>query len=201
MQLLPQHCHVTVVGQLHKLHGLAADAMDDYWEWFNNLDPLSDDSHEDVDADALMNLDEYLQGTNPKSPDSDLDLMTDGFEVLYGLNPLVDDASGDLDEDTLTNLQEYLLGLNPSSVDTDQDLMDDAWEVRHYLNPLMDDASWDPDEDGATNLEEYQAGTNPLVPNTGGGSLMTAALLGIGIAGGVLAMVVLFKGRSPEPSK
>jgi parallel beta-helix repeat protein len=178
-----------------------SDAMDDYWEWFNNLDPLSDDSHEDVDADALMNLDEYLQGTNPKSPDSDLDLMTDGFEVLYGLNPLVDDASGDLDEDTLTNLQEYLLGLNPSSVDTDQDLMDDAWEVRHYLNPLMDDASWDPDEDGATNLEEYQAGTNPLVPNTGGGILMTAALLGIGIAGGVLAMVVLFKWRSPEPSK
>ena len=190
------------------LNGLSAnntdsdsDTMEDYWEWFNNLDPLSDDSHEDDDADALMNLDEYLQGTNPQSPDSDLDLMTDGFEVLYGLNPLADDSSGDLDEDTLTNLQEFLLGLNPSSIDTDQDLMDDAWEVRYYLNPLLDDADWDPDEDGVTNLEEYQAGTNPLVPNTGGGLLMTAALLGIGIAGGVLAMIVLFKWRSPKPSK
>ena len=191
-------------------HGLMAnnidsdsDLMDDFWEWTNNLDPLFDDSSADYDADALMNIDEYNHGTDPQSSDSDMDSMTDGFEVLYGLNPLVDDAAEDNDSDTLTNLQEFLLGLNPSSEDSDQDLMDDAWEVHHYLNPLLDDAGWDPDGDGATNYEEYLAGTNPLVPNGLGGTspLMAAALIGLGVAGGVIATVVLVRWRAPKPKK
>lgn len=180
-----------------------SDAMDDYWEWINNLNPLFDDSFMDSDADALMNIDEYGHGTNPQSPDSDLDSMTDGFEVLYGLDPLTDDAADDLDSDTLTNLQEFILGLNPASNDSDQDLMDDAWEVRHYLNPLLDDADWDPDGDGVTNYEEYLAGTNPLVPNGVGAEspLMAAALIGLGLASGVIAMVILVRWRPAKVSK
>ncbi len=177
-----------------------ADTMNDHWEWINNLNPLFDDSQVDADADALMNIDEYLHGTDPRRPDSDLDSMTDGFEVQYGLNPLTDDAEDDLDGDTLSNVLEFLLGLNPASVDSDQDLMDDAWEVRYYLNPLVDDAGWDPDEDGATNYEEYLAGTNPLVAGAGGSAspVVAAALIGLGVAGGVIAMAILFRWRSPK---
>ena len=180
-----------------------ADTMDDHWEWINNLNPLFDDSQVDADADALMNSDEYLHGTDPRRPDSDLDSMTDGFEVQYGLNPLTDDAEDDLDGDTLSNVLEFLLGLNPASVDSDQDLIDDAWEVSNYLNPLLDDAGWDPDEDGATNYEEYLAGTNPLVPGAGSAisPIVAAALIGLGVAGGIIAMVILFRWRSPKATE
>lgn len=43
------------------------DAMGDAWELGNGLNPLSDDSAHDPDADGYSNLDEYLQGTDPLS--------------------------------------------------------------------------------------------------------------------------------------
>ena len=41
------------------------DAIPDLWEIENNLNPAYDDASEDPDEDAVTNLDEYLEGTDP----------------------------------------------------------------------------------------------------------------------------------------
>ncbi len=46
------------------------DGMPDSWEIENNLDPLTDDAHEDPDEDGFTNLQEYLAGTDPRNPNS-----------------------------------------------------------------------------------------------------------------------------------
>jgi hypothetical protein len=43
------------------------DGMPDGWEVANGLDPLVDDAEGDVDADGTLNLQEYLDGTDPQA--------------------------------------------------------------------------------------------------------------------------------------
>ena len=47
------------------------DGMDDLWERFHFLDPYLDDSLDDHDGDGVVNLDEYLEGTDPADPATD----------------------------------------------------------------------------------------------------------------------------------
>lgn len=63
------------------------DGMPDYWEIANDLDINRDDSNFDYDFDELVNLDEYLYGTDPWNEDSDGDRFNDGFEVAKGTDP------------------------------------------------------------------------------------------------------------------
>jgi hypothetical protein len=65
------------------------------------------DAINDPDGDGLMNLDEYINGTDPHDSDTDGDGMSDAWEVDNGLNPLIDDASGDPDGDGMANLVEF----------------------------------------------------------------------------------------------
>ncbi|MHA2149100.1 MAG: SBBP repeat-containing protein [Candidatus Thorarchaeota archaeon] len=58
-----------------------SDNMPDYWEVQHSLDPLSDDSAEDPDADLLLNEEEFFMNTDPHNPDSDYDSYLDGYEV------------------------------------------------------------------------------------------------------------------------
>ena len=46
------------------------DGMDDAWEVRWQLDPLVDDADGDADFDGATNLEEYLAGTNPRTPES-----------------------------------------------------------------------------------------------------------------------------------
>jgi subtilisin family serine protease len=64
-----------------------SDSMPDGWEitYFGNLSPAGT---ADADSDNLTNLQEYLNGTDPKNPDTDGDGFKDGEEVLAGTNPL-----------------------------------------------------------------------------------------------------------------
>ncbi len=155
------------------------DTLSDDWEIANSLDPLDNGTADvnngasgDPDSDALLNVDEQTQGTNPWEPDSDSDgaddgaevqthgtdpldpdsdndLIPDGWEIDNGLLPLdIADAALDPDLDGLTNLGEYGALTNPSDPDTDGDQLPDGWEVSNLLDPL-DDGTTDPD-DGAT---------------------------------------------------
>ncbi|NLX26214.1 MAG: right-handed parallel beta-helix repeat-containing protein, partial [Lentisphaerae bacterium] len=142
-----------------------ADTMPDGWEVANGLDPLSDDTLADPDADGLNNLAEYNAGTDPQDADSDDDGLSDGFEVttngvdnLYVTDPL----DADSDDDTLSDGAEVNThGTNPLSSDTDSDGMPDGWEVSYGLDPNVDDAAGHADSDGLTNLQEYNLGSKP----------------------------------------
>ena len=73
------------------------DNLPDAWETSKTLDPtkngyndLNQSEYGDMDADKLTNLQEYQNGTNPKSADSDGDGYSDGDEVnLYGSDPTI----------------------------------------------------------------------------------------------------------------
>ncbi|MHA1715440.1 MAG: hypothetical protein ACTSXP_07330, partial [Promethearchaeota archaeon] len=94
------------------------DGMPDGWEVNNSLDPLSDDSADDPDLDALANILEYNSGSDPQDNDTDDDGMPDGWEVNNSLDPLSDDSADDPDGDGFSNLEEYHDGTDPHSHDS-----------------------------------------------------------------------------------
>lgn len=67
------------------------DLMSDGWEFYGGLDPLNaagdNGQGGDPDNDGLTNLDEYVNGTLPKNPDTDGDGVNDGIEVNQGSDP------------------------------------------------------------------------------------------------------------------
>jgi hypothetical protein len=118
----------------------------------------------DSDSDALSDAMEIILLTDINLQDSDLDNLPDGWEYEYDFDPRYsNDGSDDADNDGLTNYEEFLAGLNPRNSDSDMDLIPDLFEVENGLDPLVDDADLDPDDDGKTNLEEYLEGTDPQV--------------------------------------
>ncbi|MCP4711149.1 MAG: RHS repeat protein, partial [Planctomycetes bacterium] len=93
------------------------DGMDDDWEDTYNLDDTdSYDGYLDYDHDGLINLYEYLLGTNPNVADTDGDGMLDGWEYDNQLDPTngegADGADGDVDNDGISNYNEYLYNLS-----------------------------------------------------------------------------------------
>ena len=156
------------------------DGLPDDWEkWY--LGNLDSGANNDADGDGLLNLEEFLQSTNPNSTDSDYDglsdgdevhihhtdpllwdsdgdNMPDGWEVQHGLNPLANDSAGDSDMDGLTNIQEYWQGTDPQLMDTDGDGLTDGDEVFVYQT---DPARADSDGDGLNDMEEIILGTDP----------------------------------------
>lgn len=62
------------------------DGLDDIWEirYFGDLSQVASD---DFDTDGLVNLDEFVAGTNPTVPDTDGDGSNDGAEAAAGTDP------------------------------------------------------------------------------------------------------------------
>lgn len=56
------------------------DGMPTRFEKAHGLDPLRNDSYEDLDGDAKFNLDEYFEGLPPNNPDHDGDHLADGID-------------------------------------------------------------------------------------------------------------------------
>ncbi|MDK2891184.1 MAG: hypothetical protein PWR21_1816, partial [Methanoculleus sp.] len=83
------------------------------------------DQNEDLDNDALTNLQEQAHGTEPLLSDTDSDTLGDGAEVAAGTNPLLADA----DSDGLRDDSELRLGTNPNLADTDGDGTPDGNET------------------------------------------------------------------------
>ena len=97
----------------HSQQDTDLDSMPDWWEQFYGLDPLVNDASQDIDGDGIVNLSEYLMGTNPLSSDSDEDGLPDAWEFEKGTNPLSADGHLDLDSDMLTTLEEYESDMHP----------------------------------------------------------------------------------------
>ncbi len=66
-----------------------SDALENLGEFQNGTDPHV----ADTDSDGLQDGDEIQRGTDPKDPDSDGDGQSDGDEVAAGRNPLLDEAT------------------------------------------------------------------------------------------------------------
>jgi parallel beta-helix repeat protein len=77
------------------------DGMDDDWEEKYELNSTwKNDMFLDPDSDQLMNIDEFLNNTNPNMRDSDRDGLWDGLEIKkYFTNPRNRDTDGDNYED------------------------------------------------------------------------------------------------------
>jgi len=132
------------------------DGIPDGWEVENSLNPLSaSDGQGDPDRDTLVNLEEYLNNSDPNVADTDGDGLTDAEEVnTYGTKP----NNIDTDNDGLTDWEEIIVtGTSPfdSGGDTDDDGMSDQWENVRGTDVAVDDAMSDPDQDGVENILEY----------------------------------------------
>jgi len=96
------------------------DGLADQWEqfYFGDLNPTAE---ADDDSDGLVNLDEFLQGTQPDASDTDGDRLNDGEEVNgYHTDPLKRDTDGDevSDGDEVNNGTDPLV--YPGDTDGDE---------------------------------------------------------------------------------
>lgn len=131
-------------------------------------------SSTDSDSDALSDLEEFRNGTDPRNADTDSDGMRDGWEVSWGLLPLdPTDAALDPDNDHVTNLRESQVGTTPTGIYKVETRLTDTEWVNPYVTATDDRGriihtgqyqdSFDTDEDGfwiETSSKYYSA----LVP-------------------------------------
>ncbi len=103
----------------------------------------------DTDGDGLFDMHELLLGCDPRSTDTDGDLITDGDEFyIFFTNPLIEDT----DFDALKDGEEvFLWHSNPLIDDSDGDGIRDGDEVLLYGSDPMDE---DGDNDGLTDFQE-----------------------------------------------
>lgn len=107
------------------------DGIDDGWETANGLNPAnSTDAVKDADSDGVRNIDEYRNGTDPNSVDSNGDGISDYTSFQMGVDP----NSINSDGDSLTNAQEALQGTDPLLADSDGDGVNDDLDA-YPLDP------------------------------------------------------------------
>ena len=147
------------------------DTMPDGWEYTYGLDARDpDDANRDADSDGLINLSEYLAGTNPRMTDTDADGLSDAEEVItYMSDPLDPDTDGDGLLDGREVWDKDLDGIydggffpewaggdldgdgfidGPTDWDTDGDGMPDGFEVIDAFGNIRDPAlnPYDPND-------------------------------------------------------
>ncbi|MBD3408392.1 MAG: hypothetical protein GF411_19875 [Candidatus Lokiarchaeota archaeon] len=121
----------------------------------------------DTDDDGLFDMQEILLGTDPRSQDSDFDMISDGDEFyIFFTDPMVFDS----DQDGVSDGEEvYFFHSNPMIDDSDGDGITDGDEILKYLSDPMDE---DSDNDGLTDFEEiFIYYTSPFTYDTDGDNL------------------------------
>jgi len=143
------------------------DGLPNYWEEAYT-DPPSQtglDPNGDLEGggtgDGLTNLQEFENGGNPLSSDTDDDGLSDGDE-FHTHNTKIDNK--DTDSDGLNDFDEIMVeNSDPLVEDTDEDGVVDGLDDEP-INPDNDD-----DEDGLTNIDETLAYfSDPLIPDSDG---------------------------------
>ncbi|MBT3192234.1 MAG: hypothetical protein HN341_06735, partial [Verrucomicrobia bacterium] len=103
------------------------DGLEDWWEIAYLMDPYEstgDDGPDgDQDGDGLLNLYEFMAGTNPRLPNSVDEANTDYFV----------DSDGD---GIINGNEQDIYQTNPGSADTDDDDIDDNSELTDGTDPL-----------------------------------------------------------------
>lgn len=95
-------------------------------------DPLSGPTRgcapSDADGDGVSNFAEAFLGTDPGSPDSDLDGFPDGLELKYGLDPTEElQATVDTDADGVSDVEELRRGSHPRQPDQALPIITSSW--------------------------------------------------------------------------
>jgi hypothetical protein len=141
------------------------DGMPDGWENIYGFDPSDpSDAENDPDGDELINLDEYLNGTNPTESDTDEDELPDGWEVAFGTDPLVNDADEDPDGDGLSNLEEYNNGRHPNNREpnTPELFSPPDGQLDVSLTPELETGDFSDDDVDDHALTQWQISTAPF---------------------------------------
>ena len=145
------------------------DGMPDGWENIYGFDPSDpSDAENDPDADELINLDEYLNGTNPSESDTDEDELPDGWEVTFGTDPLVNDAHEDPDGDGLSNLEEYNEGRHPNNAEpnTPELFLPPDGQLGVSLIPELETVDFSDDDGDKHTLTQWQISIAPFPVDT-----------------------------------
>jgi hypothetical protein len=114
-----------------------ADGMPAWWERkYEFSDTDAADASEDLDADGLSNLLEFLNKVDPSNVDTDDDELNDFSEVSIHLT---DPNHTDTDKDGLSDGAEVLTHLtDPLALDTDGDTFTDGDEVLIFITDPND---------------------------------------------------------------
>ena len=142
------------------------DLLPDAWE-VSMLTTTNRDRWDDPDSDGADNLEEFLAGTLPQTPDndSDHDGLPDNWERQF-FGRLVYSAADDPDGDGLANTNEWRMGLSPTkkAKDRDGDGLPDRWEESVFGTLAV--APGDRFSGSLTALDAYQAGfARPVITN------------------------------------
>jgi hypothetical protein len=121
-------------------HDSDGDGLPDGWEIANGTNIIAADHDGDSDGDSLINIHEYILGTDPSvantgsqaaGGDLDGDSITNLDELMYGLNPFFNDANLDKDGDTITNIDEIN---NGSDLSVPNPVMEFVSDAQIYAN-------------------------------------------------------------------
>ena len=177
-------------------HDTDGDGIPDSWELTYGFDPDNPlDAGIDINGDGLSNLEEYKNGYNPLSSDTDSDGIINTAEVEGFFGFFTDPIREDTDDDGLSDLIEiayyidftderdierltsdnitylkmlrtnYSYPLDPLNNDTDSDGLDDGDEIEEGTSPVR----FDTDGDGLSDGDEVNRyATDPLKRDTDG---------------------------------
>jgi hypothetical protein len=126
------------------------------------LDPLDpNDAKGDSDGDGLINLVEFIHGTDPTNADTDAGGADDGWEVYFDENRAAW-AAGHWLHDQYARFDVDGDGITDVNVDPNE---------RYDPTDGLDELDFT-DTDGWSNIREYQEGTDPTNPDTDSDSRM-----------------------------